>query len=150
MAKDEARNVILATWQKEWDSCGVGRWSHRLILDIKKMVLTEIWGDQFPRHPILTGHGCYASYLRRFAIQASDECPLCGASPDTPEHAIFECDAWENLRRDSRALLGVQNLNPDIIVEQMLSSPHSWSTIRRFISHIMVEREAEERARQGQ
>lgn len=99
---------------------------------------------------ILTGHGCFAAYLKRFGIQASKACDQCGFSPDDAEHAFFKCDAWENWRRGICAEIDVDELTPENLVNIMISSPSNWTIISRLISRIMSTREREERRRQSQ
>lgn len=42
---------------------------------------------------VLTGHGCFGAYLNKYCDLASEACAQCGVTPDSPEHAVFGCDA---------------------------------------------------------
>lgn len=114
MSKNKARDTILKLWQEDWDKDGVERWTHRLIPDVWRWYSRGFGEITFHLTQFLTGHGCYASYLKRFALQESNECAQCGYSPDTPEHAVLECDAWEYWRRDTCAELGRVRISPII------------------------------------
>ena len=46
---------------------------------------------------ILTGHGAFGTYLHRFTVRETEDCPDCGLR-DHPHHAILECPAQEDLR----------------------------------------------------
>lgn len=62
----EARNRTLLKWQEEWDSSETGRWTHRLIRDVKKWVSRKFGDVDFHITQMLTGHGCFGQYLHRF------------------------------------------------------------------------------------
>lgn len=147
---EEAKRSLLDVWQKEWDSCPEGRWTHKLIGNIEVWHSRRFGNVTFHMSQILTGHGCFSAYLKRFKIQDSDCCAQCGHSPDNAEHGFFRCDAWENWRRQTCAEIGVDELSPENLVERMLLSPDSWTVISRLMSRIMGTRESEERLRQMQ
>lgn len=71
----------------------------------------------FHMSQVLTGHGCFAAYLKIFKIQESDNCAQCGFSPNDVEHGFFYCDAWENWRRSTASELGVDILRPDNLAD---------------------------------
>ena len=39
------------------------------------------------------------TYLHRFKLVDSAQCPACGAPRETPQHFVLECPAYENERR---------------------------------------------------
>ena len=41
---------------------------------------------------IVTGHGCFKSYFKRFKITDDDRCTTCKDEPDCPEHILFKCN----------------------------------------------------------
>lgn len=147
-SKEEARAQLMVKWQGEWENADKGRWTHRLIPDLKKWCSRRHGEVTFHVTQVLTGHGCFGSYLRRFHLQESEACAQCGASCDDAEHAFFECDAWEHWRHQTCGEIGMDRLTPDTIVRTMLDSPSNWSTIALLIKRVMQTRETEERRRQ--
>lgn len=97
---------------------------------------------------MLTGHGCYNDYLFRFGKADTKVCFLCGATPDTAEHAVFECDAFYHSRRTACVYLGVDELTADNVVAIMLQSKVEWQRVSNLVWKIMTTRESEERRRQ--
>jgi len=147
---EEARSELIANWQREREQCPKGRWTFSLISDIGRWFSRSFGEVTFHTTQVLTGHGCFTAYLHRFHILESDRCAQCGFAPDDTKHGFFQCDAWKNLQRQACAEIGVDEIRPDNLVETMLTSPHSWTQVTRLISKIMMTRESEERARQGQ
>lgn len=94
--KEAARSILMAAWQRDWDSCANGRWTFELIGDIGRWASRKFGEMTFNLTQVLTGHGCFGYYLHRFKLQDEDTCAQCSSTPDTSEHAFFRCDAWEN------------------------------------------------------
>lgn len=149
--KQSARRNLIAKWQEEWaNDLANGRWTFKLIGQLDKW-LSRSHGDvTFHITQVLTGHGCFGSYLHRFHLQDTDICAQCGHTPDDVEHGVFKCDAWENWRRQACGEIGVPEIRPDNLIGLMLSSPTRWKIIGSLITRIMMTREKDERARQHQ
>ncbi|CAI6354622.1 unnamed protein product [Macrosiphum euphorbiae] len=94
---------------------------------------------------VLTGHGCFGTYLHKYCNQATDACAQCGTTPDTPEHAVFQCDAWHKWRTEACVYLEVDNITPENTTAIMLSSTNSWERVNSLFTRIMMCREREER-----
>jgi len=145
MDKREAREILLDSWQKAWDASEKGRWTHRLIGDVRSWYTRKHGEVPFHLTQFLTGHGCFGVYLNKYCNLATDECAQCGVSPDSPEHAIFQCDAWCRWRNEECVYLEVNDLTAENVVTIMLRSKASWDRICRLITRIMMTREEEER-----
>lgn len=143
-----ARDGLLRRWQEDMETATTGRWTFRLIGDLRAWHERRHGEVNFRLSQALTGHGCFRSYLHRFGKSETDECAICGVSPDDAEHAIFNCDLAHRWRTDACGYLGIHELTPDNIVGVMLSSADAWSRVSGLISRIMRVREEEERARQ--
>lgn len=148
--KSEARRDLIANWQGEWEASSSEKWTFKLIGDLRSWLSRSFGEVCFHSTQVLTGHGCFAAYLHRFGLQATDSCEQCGFQPDDAEHGFFHCPAWENWRRSACAEIDVEELTPDNLVATMLSSPLSWNVVSKLMSRIMMTREEAERARQGQ
>jgi len=85
-SREEARGDLIENWSREWERCSEGRWTYKIIGDIGKWVSRKFGEVTFHTTQVLTGHGCFAAYLRRFHLQESDRCALCGYAPDDAEH----------------------------------------------------------------
>jgi len=98
-AKQEARIRTMGKWQHEWDGASNGRWTHRLIPNIKAWSDRK-WGSiQYHLTQFLTGHGCFNTYLLRFKKREDAVCMYCGNEHDDAEHTFIVCDRWWRQRR---------------------------------------------------
>jgi len=97
---------------------------------------------------VITGHGCFGAYLRRFHLQESEAYAQCETTTDDAEYAFLKCDAWENWRRQACKETGIEDLTPDKMMTTMLASLSNWSTIASLVKRVMHTREDEERRRQ--
>lgn len=145
-----AGNKMTQAWQSRWDQTVSGRWTHRLIPDIKR------WNERhhgmmvdFHLTQALTGHGCFSSYLHRFGKLASPACKFCDDGYDDAEHTLFTCDAFHTQRLKVETTVGIE-LTPENMVETMMGSKRNWEDIKSFITEILKRKEEEERERQRQ
>lgn len=149
--RETARELLMLKWQTNWANAANGRWTNRLIGEVRPWFNRRHGEVTFHLSQMLTGHGCFNYYLHRFGKSPTNECSQCDISPDDANHAIFECDAWWRLRREACVYLDIDDLTPDNIVGVMLSSQEAWQRIDNLISRIMSTREDLERIReQGQ
>lgn len=142
--KKTTKERLMNKWQEDWDNASKGRWTHRLIPDVKKWVNRNHGEVNYHLTQFLTGHGCYGEYLHRFHRRISDECQLCGVRPDTAEHAVFECDAWTRQRREIEGHVG-QEVTADNVTTMMTASKENWKRIDETVGMIMRKREEIER-----
>lgn len=69
----EERARMLGKWQAAWQTAHTGRWTHRLIGDVRS------WNNRphgilyFHVTRVITGHGCFRAYLFNHGIEESDE-----------------------------------------------------------------------------
>ncbi|XP_066157536.1 uncharacterized protein [Euwallacea fornicatus] len=88
---------------------------------------------------VFTGHGVFGKYLRRIGVERSDHCWFCGNEEngvsDTPEHTLWECQAWEADRAEAR-LSGIR-LDRNVIGSEILESECKWNAFARMVEKIM-------------
>ncbi|XP_070529989.1 uncharacterized protein [Cardiocondyla obscurior] len=56
--------------------------------------VTSFWTTQ-----IITGHGCFSSYLHRIGKEASTACHHCDDGIDDAQHTLEVCPAWTEERQ---------------------------------------------------
>uniref|UniRef100_A0A2S2NYY3 Reverse transcriptase domain-containing protein n=1 Tax=Schizaphis graminum TaxID=13262 RepID=A0A2S2NYY3_SCHGA len=95
MDRRAAREQLLVNWQEQWNTARSGRWTHRLIRDVAAWYRRKHGEVSYHLSQVLTGHGCFGKYQNKFCNLESDACAQCGETPDSPEHAVFKCDAWD-------------------------------------------------------
>ena len=142
-----AKARTAAEWQRKWDSAAKGRWTYRVIGDLKPW--RERKHGQLCYHvtQLLTGHGCFGVYLNRIRKENSERCHHCDCTKDDAEHTIFHCPAWNSDREVLRASLGTDRLTVDRMVPSMLSDPTHWSAWTTFAKSVLGVKEEDERTR---
>jgi len=144
-SKEAARGNLLTEWQQKWSTSGKGRWTNHIISDVFAWYQRKHGEVSYHLAQVLTGHGCFGTYLHKYCNLATDACAQCGTTPDTPEHAVFQCDAWHKWRTEACVYLEVDNLTPENTAAVMLSSKKSWERVNSLFTRIMMCREGEER-----
>lgn len=144
-SKEVARGHLLTEWQQKWSTSGKGRWTNRIIGDVSIWYRRKHGEVSYHLAQVLTGHGCFGTYLHKYCNLATDACAQCGTTPDTPEHAVFQCDAWHKWRTEACVYIGVDILTPENTAAIMLSSKKSWERVNSLFTRIMMCREREER-----
>lgn len=146
---EEYREVLqielLGRWQNRWSQENAkGQWTKVLIGNIEPWVNRHHGDISYEVSQFLTGHGNFASYLKRMKIQESDTCIYCGET-DTPQHVFFQCTRWGDERSKCWDELGEQQ-SEGTIVGTMLKDKNSWNIISCFISRI-VQKKSEDAQR---
>lgn len=140
-----AHEAMLRRWQHEWDRASNGRFTYRMVPVIAKWIGRKFGEVDFHLSQLLSGHGCFGSYLKRFHLRTDESCIICGSTPDDVEHAILGCDAGYNWRWEIWQDLGVAEPPLEDLVQMMLSNEGTWTGIANYIRRIMKTREKEER-----
>ena len=150
LAPKRAREATLEAWQKRWSDPAntKGRWTRRLIEDLKPWVQRPHGGLSFHLTQLLTGHGCFAAYLHRFQKITTSECLHCGADVDDAAHTISDCPAWSEERNRLIDAIGVPTASPDTMVRTMLESREGWTAWAEFARTVMSKKEEADRERQ--
>jgi len=145
----EARKETMLTWQQEWDRAENGRWTHNLIRNVEKWTGRRHGDINYYLTQVLTGHGCFNSYLFKIQKIDSPKCSLCKAGNVDAKHALFECDAFENWRRQLYGELG-HDVTQDNLTDLMLQEKPKWQIIAAYINRVMKFKCDDERRRQAE
>lgn len=140
VAKAEARDRLFERWQRRWEVADKGRWTRRLITNVRTWTERRHGEVGYYLTQALSGHGCFMEYLNDIDKIDSRECVYCG-EVDNAEHTVFVCNRWREERRHGGAPL----LSPDDMVERMLETEENWRKVEEAITHIMQKKEEDER-----
>ncbi|CAB0038519.1 unnamed protein product [Trichogramma brassicae] len=102
-AKEEERLETLRKWQEQWDRSTKGRWTYRLIPNIRE------WNGYFKHHS------------QRYDNTINAQCPTCPHMVEDAEHVLFHCPRFEEERRRLKDL-PQDEMKPENIVGIMLTS----------------------------
>ncbi|XP_070530005.1 uncharacterized protein [Cardiocondyla obscurior] len=104
--------------------------------------VTSFWTTQ-----IITGHGCFSSYLHRIGKEASTACHHCDDSIDDAQHTLEVCPAWTEERQVLRNVLG-PDLSLPTIIELAVYEDNVWRAFMDFCSAVMRRKTEAERERE--
>lgn len=96
--KQSGRVRSLAAWQTAWDQVGNGRWAHRLIPDISMWTMWNHGETSYDLTQFLIGHGGYRSYLYRFGLDESPDCPTYESTAENAGHVFFAYPRFQSSR----------------------------------------------------
>jgi hypothetical protein len=96
-ARSEVDEALLCEWQRRWVSGEKAAWTRTLIPDISMWVKKKHGELDYHLTQALTGHGCFATFLRRIGKEQDDRCWYCGDTDDV-EHTLFVCEEWDGER----------------------------------------------------
>ncbi|XP_036329814.1 uncharacterized protein LOC118741954 [Rhagoletis pomonella] len=132
-----ARKHTLEMWQKKWDESSNGRWTQRLIPNIEKWISRPHGEVNFHLTQMLTGHGCFRSYLKRFNHEELDV-----------EHVLFHCPRFDLDRNHIRSVFG-EHPTPENMVVHMIESVEKWEAVNNAVTHILTQLRRDEQRRNG-
>ncbi|XP_012285636.1 uncharacterized protein LOC105702561 [Orussus abietinus] len=102
-AKMDAREELRQSWQTEWSRSAKGNWTRSLIPTIREWTTRTHGETYFHLTQALSGHGCFAVYLKKIGRGEDGQCDHCNSEPDDAEHTLVRCTAWEEGRRQVEA-----------------------------------------------
>ncbi|GBP92528.1 Retrovirus-related Pol polyprotein from type-1 retrotransposable element R1 4 [Eumeta japonica] len=95
---------------------------------------------------MLSGHGFFRAYLHRFKRDDSPECLSCPGKPEDAEHVFFVCPRF-NFQRDELETILNQRIQPETLVEAMLSTKAAWNATSTFTTEVLTDLRSIERRR---
>ncbi|CAB0039993.1 unnamed protein product [Trichogramma brassicae] len=102
----EERAKTIEEWQAQWTRSRKGRVDTRLIPNITPWIERRHGEVDYHLTQLLTGHGCFRSYLCWSKNDTSDLCPVCPAAVEDVEHVAFRCPRFTEEREVLHRLFG--------------------------------------------
>ena len=95
---------------------------------------------------MLSNHGCFRAYLHWLKNEKAPQCPAgCGLLEDA-EYVLFWCPQFTGERKELEDALKSTTLEPEILVELMLTTEKNWAA-SSFSTTIMKKLREEEQER---
>ncbi len=142
----EERQKSLNEWQNRWDETTKGRWTHRLIKNVKTWVERKHGQTDFYMTQLLTGHGCFREYLYKYGHDNGVTCSFCGNSNENALHIFFYCPRY-NVERTLLEQQIAEPVSPDNLVPHMLRSEQVWLAVKDLAAKVLIELRRAERLR---
>lgn len=142
------RALTMTKWTKRIEDSTTGQWTKTLVTDVHAWCNRSHGQMSFHLTQLMSGHGCFGTYLSKIGKEASTKCHHCGATNDDANHTFFECGAWISERQNLSRLLG-SNINKHNVVKLMLDSAGNWRAVAEFAHKVMSTKEEAERTREA-
>jgi len=94
---------------------------------------------------LLTGHGCFDTFLKRIGKAAVATCPFCNREDDSPEHTITGCPEWHTERSALTAVVS-PDLSLSGVIRAMCASREGWLAFSKFSEEVIRRKEDAELA----
>ncbi|XP_030751583.1 uncharacterized protein LOC115879077 [Sitophilus oryzae] len=88
---------------------------------------------------ILSGHGNFGSYLCKIGKREVAECRYCAEPNDTPEHTMFACPRWEEVRMTIGG-----NISADTFLKSVTERRENFEAISKLAQNILEAKYSEE------
>nr|CAH7732275.1 unnamed protein product [Callosobruchus chinensis] len=145
--RDEVRRETIRQWQNEWDeTVHVAQWTKSLIPRIEDWIACKHRVVDYYLTQALTGHGCFAVYVKRIGKATDDKCMYCSERDDAA-HTLFQCPRWEDERQRVNHRLGV-TLDTVNMLSTLLTSAGNWKVVQAFVKGVLMKKERDERGEQ--
>jgi len=107
------------------------------------------WGGlTFRVTQMLSGHGCFGSYLQHIGKAEHALCPHCGLEDDTADHTLQSCPSWFDERNNLMGAIGI-DLSLPAVIKAITADSNSWMAFAKFCENVMRIKEDAERLREA-
>lgn len=141
--KRAAHENLLTRWQEKWRNALRGRWTYRLISDIRRWFERPYGEVDYFLTQALSGHGCFGEYLYERRIRDTNRCTYCNGV-DNAEHTLFECNRWSDQRLEFERITG-NNFDAANMMNSLVESEEAWTHAYTAIRLIIETKERESR-----
>lgn len=144
---------MLAEWEKELAGATAGKYTIEALRPLLQHWVRRRWGQlSYRLVQILSGHGCFGSYLHR--VVGCEEAPTChhcvGDSPDDALHTLRDCPAWDVERGPLLDALQGEDATLPNVLKVLVSARNDgpWKIFYNFCEAVMKIKEEAERTRE--
>ncbi|CAB0031171.1 unnamed protein product [Trichogramma brassicae] len=142
-AEDEERLATLSKWQEAWDRSTKARWTHRLIPSIRVWIERRHGELNYHLTQLLTGHGFFKHYSRRYDHNQSAQCPVCPSSIENAEHVFYHCPRFSEERERLHSLLH-EVMTPENTTRLMLANELNCLAVASYAYSVVTRLRDEE------
>lgn len=132
----EIEEGLFQKWQENWEQeRNKGQWTKELIPDIKRWANRKHGNVTYELCQFLSGHGVFKNYLLRMRKCRVNKCDYC-EQEDSPEHSIFVCPRFAQVRIECENYLE-KRVEKGNIISEMLESKEKWNCVEKMVREIV-------------
>lgn len=136
--RNEERLKSINEWQSRWDMTEKGRWTYKLIGNVKTWVERKHGETDFYLTQFLTGHGCFREYLFKYGHDDGTDCSFCGDGRESVQHIFFTCPKYEVERAEIETLIK-ERVTKENIVHHMIQCKIVWNKVKTWSAIALQE-----------
>lgn len=102
------RAAIIDAWTRRLRVSVDGAWTKRLVPNVEAWCNRRHGELEFHMTQVMSGHGCFGTYLQRIRKEATSSCHHCVCLVDDAAHTLLECPAWDAERAAMNATIKAQ------------------------------------------
>lgn len=126
-------------WQQRWENLtDKAEWTKHLIPDIEKWTKRKHGEIDYYLTQMLSGHGWFNGYRKRFHLHEDDQCSRCQVLEDA-DHVFFRCEKWRIFTEPVSNKVGT-TLTAENCIQFMLKGEENWKMVATMARHIVQER----------
>jgi retron-type reverse transcriptase len=135
------REHSISLWQEHWDNSTKGRWTHKVIPQVKPWLERPHGEVDYFITQFLTGHGGFKTYLHKIRKTDSPLCDTCKTLEETPEHVLFVCSRFQNERHNT--FIANRHISAVSLTEYMCESKEIWERVAKYMKYTLTTLEVE-------
>jgi hypothetical protein len=117
----------ISDWNERWEASESGSDTKTIFNTLyKRLEIERYFNTDFYVSQIITNHGKFGQYLKRFHVRDNDLCENCGQGIDNRDHRIYDCIKYDNVRQEFRQLVESNCIswpsNPYILIKSDFKS----------------------------
>lgn len=133
---EEIKDETFEKWQSRWNQETYGRWTAKLIPNIRIWVNRKHGDVNYYITQMISGHGYFRKYLYKRGKCSS---PFClyeeEENLDDAEHTLFSCRKWVEPRLTVERQIGA--ITAENLVEKMTTNEKNWIVISKYCEQIL-------------
>lgn len=138
-ATNPIRDATIQKWQNNWNNSITGRWTAKLIPNIKEWIERKHGEVNYYLTQLLSGHGYFQKYLHKMGKTSSPMCIYEADCLDDAEHTFFTCKRWDSERQSLVTQLG-RSIRVENITRIMIDSEDHWILVAAYVETILREK----------
>lgn len=137
----EEKAHTITRWQRSWEMETRGRWTFRIIPDVRAWLGRKHGEVGYYLTQFLSGHGYFCFYLHKMGKIDTEQCLYCPGHTDDACHTFFICNRWSPLREALVFEVGL--FTPETTAEIMLLSNANWQRVTSYINNVLRQKKVD-------
>lgn len=131
--REEEISRTKTEWAQDWQKKGKSTWTRKIVPNLRPWIERKHGEIDRLLTQALSGHGVFNTYLHATGKAKNDICLYC-EHVDTPEHALFECTNFTEVREKTEGNDG--KMTAENVMRRMTKSKSGWDKYAEMLTEI--------------